>query len=459
MVRGMNALTSDLLIIGAGPTGLAAGCDALRHGLSVRLVERRATRALESKALVVHARTMEVFEVMGCAAAVEAQGQRFRALNVRPTQAAAPVRIDLLARNWGDTRYPFWLSVPQFEVERALEARFVALGGRVEWSTSLEGLTQTPEGVEATLEVGGVEHVHRARWVLGCDGGRSATRSAVGLELPREGLGVTFALTDVWTNGALVADEGQVVLTPEGVLLIVPMPTPGLRRLIVQVPADFDAADLGAWSRLVESRAGLDLGMQRLGWNSRFDLTGGVATRFRHGRVFLLGDAAHVHSPVGGQGLNTGVQDAHNLVWKLALASRDGLDDAAREALLDTYEAERRPIAEEMVRMTTLATRVLTLKNPVARFARGVAARALLRAPLFQNQLSRRVGMLDLQSDGHGRLENPELPGGRRLHDVLDPLRPTLLSWKGREVLVRPDRVVARPGLFPASFASKVTVA
>lgn len=452
----MNTPRTDLLIVGAGPTGLAAGCEALRHGLTVRLVERRAARALESKALVVHARTMEAFEVMGCAAAVDAAGQRFRALNVRPGQTATPVRIDLLDRQWGDTRYPYWLSVPQFEVERALEARFLALGGQVEWSTSLEGLAETADGVEASLAAGDVKQTHHARWVLGCDGGRSPTRALVGLDLPRQGLGVTFALTDAWTNGALAADEGHVVLAPGGVLLIVPMPTPGLRRLIAQVPAGFDAASLGSWAQLVQTRAGLDLGLSRLGWNSRFDLTGGVATRFRQGRVFLLGDAAHVHSPVGGQGLNTGVQDAHNLVWKLALARGGGVES---DALLDTYEAERRPIAQGMVRMTTLATRVLTVNHPVARFARGLAGRALLRTPLFQDQLSRRVGMLDLESDGQPRLENPELPDGRRLHEVLDPLRPTLLSWQGREVLVRPDRVVSRPGLFPASVAAKVTVA
>lgn len=451
----MNTNQTDLLIVGAGPTGLAAGCDALRHGLTVRLVERRASRALESKALVVHARTMEAFEVMGCATEVEAAGQRFRALNVRPTQTANPVRIDLMGRNWGDTKYPYWLSVPQFEVERALEARFLALGGRVEWNTSLEGLTEVAEGVDATLSAEGGTLKHRARWVLGCDGGRSPTRALVGLELPRQGLGVTFALADVWTNGTLVADEGSVVLTSHGVLLIVPMPTPGLRRLIAQVPADFDASKLESWSRLVQQRTGLELGLERLGWNSRFDLTGGVATRFRKGRIFLLGDAAHVHSPVGGQGLNTGVQDAHNLVWKLAMVHA-GLEG---ETLLDSYEAERRPIAQDMVRMTTLATRVLTLKHPVARVVRGLVGRLLVRTPLFQDQLSRRVGMLNLESDGQPRLENPVLPDGRRLHDVLDPLRPTLLSWHGREVMVRPDRVVARTGLLPSTAAAKVTVA
>ncbi|MFZ5438814.1 MAG: FAD-dependent monooxygenase [Myxococcota bacterium] len=449
----MNDTETDLLIVGGGPTGLAAGCDALRHGLSVRLVEKKPRRGLESKALVVHARTMEVFERLGCADEVLAAGQRFRALNVRPAPDAMPIRVDLLARAWGDTRYPFWLSVPQYDVELALERRFLALGGRLEWGTACEDVRQDAEGVEAT--VGGARH--RARWLLACDGGRSTVREQVGLSLPREGLGVTFALTDVWLRSTLAEDEGHVVLTPGGVLLVVPMPAPGQWRLIAQVPPDFDATSREAWAALVRERSGLDVELERLGWSSRFDLTGGVATRFRSGRVFLLGDAAHVHSPVGGQGLNTGVQDAHNLVWKLALGA--SLDAAARETLLDSYEAERRPVAVDMVRMTTLATRVLTVKSPLARAVRGLVGRAVVRTSRFQDQLSRRVGMLDLRVAGMPRLENPELGAGRRLHDWLHPLRPTALVWRGRRWLVRPDGVVAREGLVPASLAAPVEVA
>lgn len=453
---------SEVLIVGAGPTGLAAGIDALRHGLSVRLIERRAERARASKALVVHARTMEVFETLGCTEAVLRAGQKFRALQVRPFQAQQPIRIDLLARPWGDTRYPYWLSVPQYDVERAMEECFLDLGGRIDWQTSLERLEPRENGVDVTLSTGR----HQARWVLGCDGGRSATREGLGLELTRSGLGVTFALADVVTRSDLARDEGNGILSPDGLLLIVPMPpvreleTAGLHtwRLIAQVPADFDPSSLAAWSALVGSRAGVDLAMQGVGWNSRFDLTSGVVNHFRKGDVFLLGDAAHVHSPVGGQGLNTGVQDAHNLVWKLALSRAPGWTSAAREHLLDSYEAERRPIALEMVRVTGLATRVLAARNPLLRALRGLAANALVRTPLFQDRLARGVGMLNVRSAGSPRLENPQLHDGRRLHDVLDPLRPTLLFHRGVERLVRPDRIVARPGLFPESLARRVEV-
>jgi 6-methylpretetramide 4-monooxygenase / 4-hydroxy-6-methylpretetramide 12a-monooxygenase len=456
----MNEHETDLLIIGGGPTGLAAACEGLRHGLRVRLVERRDARAELSKALVVHARTLEVLETMGCADEVVKAGQRFAALNVRPSVGASPIRIDLLARAWGDTRFPYWLSIPQFDVEKILERRLEALGGRVEWGTSLTQLEQLGEGMRATLSTpGGSTATHTARWVLACDGGRSDARTLAGLSLDREALNVTFALTDVWTNCDLVEDEGHVVLSPDGVLLVVPMPEKRLWRLIAQVPANFEPSDVQAWSRLVQARLGVDLRIDRQGWNSRFDLTGGVADRFRKGDLFLLGDAAHVHSPVGGQGLNTGVQDANNLVWKLALLRHEPLAAASMGRLLDSYERERKPIAQAMVKMTGFATRVLTLVNPVARFVRGLVARVLLRTRRFQDRLSRGVGMLDLESDGHPRLQNPQLADGSRLHDRVDTRKPTLLRWAGHEVLIRPDRVVADRALVPEALAVRVEVA
>jgi 2-polyprenyl-6-methoxyphenol hydroxylase-like FAD-dependent oxidoreductase len=450
-------METDLLIIGGGPTGLAAACEAKRHGLTVRIVERLATRAMMSKALVVHARTMEVLETIGCADELLAAGQRFRALNIRPSTGATPIRVDLVNRAWGDTRFPFWLSIPQYEVERILEQRLSALGGSIEWSTALTGLCELKDSVEATLRSpDGTSTTHRARWLLACDGGRSEARSFAGLSLEREGLGVTFALADVMTKTDLVEDEGHTVLSSDGVLLVVPMPQPGLWRLIAQVPPDFDAASLPGWSSLVTKRLGVDLNLQSLGWTSRFELTGGVANRFRAGRVFLLGDAAHVHSPVGGQGLNTGVQDPHNLVWKLAFVQQQSLSMVQRERLLNSYERERRPIAAQMVSTTTFATPVITLKHPVVRGARALLARLVLRLPQFTNRLARGVGMLDLESDGAPRLQNPELASGVRLHGRLDRLKPTRLRWNGAELVVRPDRIVAKPELLPSELAVRV---
>lgn len=445
-----SAHDTDLLVVGAGPTGLAAACDAARYGLSVRVIERRDRRAEHSKALVVHARTMEVFERLGCAADVLSRGQRFRALNVHTRPGRARTRVDLLERRWGDTRYPFWLSTPQYEVERALERRLADVGGRIDWSTELDALTQSEDGTCARVRgPGGEVREHRARWVLGCDGGRSTTRDLINVTLHRRALGVSFALADVTTASALPEDEGHMVWADEGLLLIVPMPEAGVWRLIAQVDPSTPALDAAGWDAMVKRRAVIDLAVRAMGWSSRFELSSGVSERMRRGRVFLLGDAAHVHSPVGGQGLNTGVQDAHNLVWKLALLDRAPLDAAAREALLDSYEAERHPIAVNMVTNTTRATRLITSRNPVLlALRRAVAPRALGFARIA-DRLGRGVGMLDLPTAGRPRLPNPALSSGDRLHDRVDPLYPTQLHWNGRRFLVRPDRVVAPDGALP----------
>lgn len=431
----------DLLVVGAGPTGLTAAAEARRHGLTVRIVDRKPNRSTFSKALVTHARTMEVFQTMGIAERVLEGGTRFAALNIQGRRRR--VRIDLLDQPWGDTAYPFWLSIPQYASERILEEHLEHLGGEVEWGVTLESLEEQYDSVEAQVRHadGHVETI-RSGWLLGADGGRSRVRDEIGLTLDRAPAGATFILADVKTTTNLVEDEGHGFLSPEGLLIIVPMPEPTLWRLIAHVPrppADEPITiDETYLDDLVRRRAGIEFGSHDLGWHSQFDLSHGVVDRYRRGRVLLAGDAAHVHSPVGGQGLNTGVQDAHNLVWKLAQARQ--LDPAAADALLDTYEAERRAVAADMVdgvaRITGLVTRQTGL---VRRVLRSVAPLVLAR-PKVQARLSRAVGMLEV-AYAHGglvpasspnaglRMDNPALRDGGRLYDRLDPGGYTWVVW------------------------------
>ncbi|MGW7408187.1 FAD-dependent monooxygenase [Streptomyces sp. NPDC054833] len=457
----------DVLIVGAGPTGLTAACEAIRHGLTVRIVDRNPSRSTFSKALVVHARTMEVFETMGVADQILAEGTRFAALNVH-TRRRSPVRVDLLGLPWGDTAYPFWLSIPQYATERVLEAHLDQAGGKVEWGVTLDEIHDDHDHVQAALEhAGGRHETVRARWLIGCDGGRSRVRDDAGLSLDRSDAGATFVLADVRTTATLPEDEGHAFLAPEGLLLIVPMPEPRRWRIIAHVPqARQDTPVLIGeefLDRLIRQRSGIAFGSRDVTWKSQFRLSHGLADHYRKGRVFLAGDAAHIHSPVGGQGLNTGVQDAHNLLWKLAAARRMG--PAQADVLLDSYEAERRPVAQAMVRSTARATSVLTTRKGIPRALLGLVAPTALARPSVQARFGRGVGMLDIayRSDSSPlgaargpltagrRMPNPRIGSGERLYQRLSPLG---LSWvvRGRPGETHPHHSDPRWAGIPVHF-------
>lgn len=489
----------DVLVVGAGPTGLTAACEALRHGLSVRIVDRKQGRSTYSKALVTHARTLEVFATMGVADAMLAEGVPFAALNAHTGPQRRAVRLDLLGLPWGDTAYPFWLSIPQYATEQVLEEHLKNLGGAVEWGTSLDEVYDRGDHVEALVEYDGGTEAVKARWLVGCDGGRSRVRDQIGVRLKRHDAGATFVLADVKSTLSIVEDEGYVYLAPQGLLLIVPMPEPGRWRIISHVPTPSAESqltvDTAFLDDMIRQRSGLEFGSHDVVWTSQFNLSHGLADHYRRGRVFLAGDAAHIHSPVGGQGLNTGVQDAHNLLWKLAMADHSGSHEA--EKLLDSYEAERQSTGRSMVTGVARVTAALTTRRSVVRRALGRLAPWILARPTVQAKLGRTAGMLELAysdgslataADAGRRLANPELRAGGRLHDKLShagwswvvwgrsgqtPPDPEAARWCGtpvvflpdkmltqtagqipdskRVVLVRPDRYVAGAGPTPES--------
>ncbi len=387
----------DLLVVGAGPTGLVAAIEALRHGLSVRVVDQAERRSPHSKALVLHARSLEVLDDLGCIDAVLAAGRPFVALNVlAPGRTLG--RIEFSRLDWGGAPYPMWLTIPQSETERCLEERLVALGGRVERPLSLRSLKNAPDEVEAELvHPDGSAEPCRASWLVGADGASSGVRRALGTPLEGDTTGELFVLADVAMESTLVDGEGYNVLAPDGVLLIVPMPTPGRVRLIAHLAREKPEApptvDLPMLQRLVDVRTGLSTRLSSLGWTSAFSPKHFMASALRRGRVFLAGDAAHIHSPVGGQGLNTGIQDAYNLVWKLAAVHRG----RARDALLDSYQAERHAVGERMIRGVRRATQGLTLRLPLAQAVRNRVAGVALGLQRVRNQLGAPLGMLGLR--------------------------------------------------------------
>lgn len=387
---------TDVLVVGAGPTGLTAAAEARRHGLSVRVIDGNAGRTTYSKALVVHSRTLELFADMGIADRLVARGTEFRALNLY-ADADRFARIVFSELDWKRAPYPCWLSLPQSETEACLEEHLVALGGHVERERELVSFEEGEDGVHATLRrPNGELEACEAAWMIGCDGARSAVRQR--LEIPFEGAvsGDVFILADVDLDWDIAEDEGNNFLSREGILLVVPMPEPKRWRIIAHLPGVSEDTrvriDEAFLRDLVSRRTGRTASLSNVGWTSQFVVKHFLAARYRKGRVFLAGDAAHAHSPVGGQGLNTGVQDAYNLLFKLALHEKG----FATARYLESYEAERHAVAASTVRGVERATKLMTVTNPVAVAVRRRVARVAMNADRVRNRLGRGVGMLDV---------------------------------------------------------------
>ena len=322
----------DILVAGAGPVGLALGVQLARFGLSFRIIEKSVepTPLNESRALGVHSRTLEVFEDMGVIAPALEQGMRWHGLNAY----SGGKRILHVAFEELDAPYPYLLTLPQSRTERILEARLEELGGRVERGKALASFEQSEEKVTATLQdaSGRTEKVE-ARWLVGTDGAHSTVRH--GLDLSFEGTAYEerFVLADVVLSGEIARDESHTWFSSEGPFLILPLPD-GKARLLAQVQGDPEPTRAFFAQLLRERGPGPGYEIREAVWMASFKIHHRLVSHYRKGRVFIAGDACHIHSPVGGQGMNTGIQDVYNLSWKLAQAAKGGPD------LLDSYELE-----------------------------------------------------------------------------------------------------------------------
>ena len=363
-----NALNPDVLICGAGPTGLMLALRLARSGVRVRIVDAAAEPGTTSRALVVHARTLEFYRQMGLAEAFLAEAVRFTAVNlwVRGRQVAHVVLGEM---GKGLSPFPYMVVCTQDRHERFLIGHLRQAGVEVERPTELLDFTQGPEGVRARLKnAHGDEETCEAAYLAGCDGARSRVRAVLGTGFPGGTYSRAFYVADVDARGPVMNGELHVALDDAEFLGIFPLKGGRTARLIGTVRAEQEAErealrwdDVG---RTAAERMGIDV--ERVNWFSTYRVHHRVANQFRQGRAFLLGDAAHIHSPVGGQGMNTGLGDAVNLAWKLA----DVVQGRAQPALLDSYEPERIAFARRLVATTDRAFVVATSSGRLARLVR-----------------------------------------------------------------------------------------
>jgi 2-polyprenyl-6-methoxyphenol hydroxylase-like FAD-dependent oxidoreductase len=431
----------EVLIVGAGPTGLVLALWLSRLNVRVRIVDKLAEPATTSRALAVQARTLEFYRQFGFADRLVERGRKATAANlwVAGRDVAHLVFGDMGA---GISPFPYALIYPQDEHERLLIRCLEQQGVVVERQTELVRLEEMSDHVVAHLATAdGVTSRCKARFIAGCDGAHSVVRQALGIDFGGGTYEHLFYVADVDARGTVMNGELHVALDSTDFLVVFPLKDDGRARFVGTIRDDVAGrpGELGWDDVSPRVRQWLDVAVSRVNWFSTYRVHHRVADRFRRGPVFLLGDAAHIHSPVGGQGMNTGIGDAINLAWKLASVVL-GTSDAA---ILDTYEAERIAFARRLVATTDQAFTIVTSSTPIARLLRlrvvprllpiffaSRAARRLAFRTVSQTTIHYRHSSLSEGRAGalRGGDRLPWVPPGANGLDNFEPLR--AIAWQ-----------------------------
>jgi 2-polyprenyl-6-methoxyphenol hydroxylase-like FAD-dependent oxidoreductase len=387
------------LIVGAGPVGLFLANECARRGLRFQIIETRSGQSVHSKALAIFPRTLEIFDMAGVvdpfldaanrviSVALITHGRRLAHLRFAP----------------GETPYSFVAMVPQNVTEQLLLDKLRRRGGVVHYDTSFALAEQHDDYVTATIDKNGQPAKVTASFVVGCDGAHSSVRRSLNLPLEGGEYDAAFMLADIETNDALPSDELQLCPSELGPLAIFPMSV-SRHRIVATIehPAG-DAPSLDLVRKVLVERAPPGIEAHELHWSSYFHIHHRAAKQLGVHRVFIAGDAAHIHSPFGGQGMNTGLQDVWNLVWKLNLA----LQGRANGRLLETYTAERIPVIKQVIETTDFLTKVMGTPSKFAQSLRDTIIPMVSRLAPFQHAFVKRLSELGIAYGGSPIVEGP----------------------------------------------------
>jgi 2-polyprenyl-6-methoxyphenol hydroxylase-like FAD-dependent oxidoreductase len=367
-----------VIVVGAGPTGLAVAAEIALAGASCLVLERRTGLRTDSRAACLHARTMEMLDLRG-------QAERFAQVGFPVRSFPLGLRGAAIDLRRLDSDFPYILDLPQSRVEELLEARARELGAEIRWSSTVTAIEAGDREVRLTLDDGSVEH---AAYVVGCDGIRSFVRDSLGIPFPGAANPGSVILADLYLDGLSMSDAyGD--LSDRGMMLVFPF-RDGSCRLVLY---DYARADAPVTEpvTLAEVKTGLiritgrDFGARDIYWSGRYRSESRQGPGYRTGRIFLAGDAAHTHSPAGAQGMNTGLQDALNLGWKLGAA----VAGWAPDQLLDSYHAERHPVGAAVLALTGRQFRLNTARSRPSRALRWTVHRVISPIPVVQSWLAR----------------------------------------------------------------------
>jgi 2-polyprenyl-6-methoxyphenol hydroxylase-like FAD-dependent oxidoreductase len=362
-------MDTDVLIVGAGPTGLMLANQLARQGVRAQIIDRHDGPAQQSRALGVQARTLEIYEHLGIAGRALELGKRATGAHMWARgKVAAHVPLGDIGRDMSP--YPFLLILGQDDNERLLGEVLRKTGAVVQWNTELVGLAQQADHVKATLKQSdGPTREVTAAWIAGCDGARSAVRDLNGIAFVGAAYEHVFFVADAQVTGPMAPGELNVYLWEGGFHLFFPMRGEDHWRIVAILPPELRGREDVTLDDVIPSirqETGTGLSVRECTWFSTYRIHHRRAERFRDRRCFLLGDAAHIHSPVGAQGMNTGLQDAYNLAWKLSLV----LSGRADPVLLDSYEAERLPVARRLLSTTDKGFSFVVSHNKLVGFFR-----------------------------------------------------------------------------------------
>jgi 2-polyprenyl-6-methoxyphenol hydroxylase-like FAD-dependent oxidoreductase len=393
--------TTDVLIVGAGPTGLSLSIALHQRGVKHVLVDRLEQGQNTSRAGVIHAQTLESLRQLGVTDRLTARGLKLSTFTIRDRDRAL---LQLGFENL-PSAFPYLLMLPQNVTEAVLAERIAELGGSIRRGVTAESIEQAPEGARVTVSRNGEQHVISAKWVVGGDGMHSLVRRAAGVEFEGASYAESFVLADVHLDRAPAPDEVSLFFSPDGVVVVAPLPD-GTFRVVATLqdaPEQPAVADIQA---LLDTRGPTSRRCRVLDvtWSSRFRLHHRLASSYRSGRLLLMGDAAHVHSPAGGQGMNTGIVDAVVLGRLLA----DVVSGTREEAAIDMYQALRQPAAAQVIAIADRLTTMATLRSWGKRLLRNAMLRVIGSLPFVK----RRIAM-SLSGLGRAALADvPRLPDG-----------------------------------------------
>ena len=383
---------TDVLIVGAGPTGLALAVTLQQAGVRPVIIDRLPAGQNTSRAAVIHAHTLEVLERIGVTDTLERRGLPLTRFALRDHDKAL-LELDF---SMLPSRYAQILMIPQDETEAILAERLASLGGAIARGVAARHIETDASGAIVHLDTPEGERSIRARYVVGGDGMHSVVRDAAGIAFDGEAYAGSFVLADVHMDWGL-SDEVTLFFSPEGMGVVAPLPG-GHFRIVAPVEDAPHEPDIAFVQALLDARGprAVPGRVRDVIWGSRFHVHHRLAARYRSGPLFLMGDAAHVHSPAGGQGMNTGIVDAVVLGQLLA----DVLNGKAPEGTLDLYEEKRRPAAEEVLALADRMTRIATVRSPVARVLRNLTLRIMGASPVFRRKLALNVSGLSRKGAG-----------------------------------------------------------